>query len=86
LSELTKLTPGANGPLPNEFLEMYPEVKVVRRQGEVNAWDNAEFREAVKATNKSQIVIAGIVTDVCKWIHNFISSSTVVNKKDEYSG
>jgi isochorismate hydrolase len=44
---------------------MYPDVKVVRRMGEVNAWDNAEFRDAIKATNKSQIVVAGIVTDVC---------------------
>jgi hypothetical protein len=30
-----------------------------------SAWDNAEFREAVKATNKTQIIVAGIVTDVC---------------------
>lgn len=56
---------GPNGPLPNEFLNLYPDVKVVRRQGEVNAWDNAEFQEAVKATGKSQLIIAGIVTDVC---------------------
>lgn len=45
---------------------MYPDVSVVQRQGEVNAWDNAEFRDAIRATNKSQIIIAGIVTDVCK--------------------
>jgi nicotinamidase-related amidase len=64
--ELTWSVTGPNGPLPDEFLESYPDVKVVRRQGEVNAWDNAEFREAVKATKKSQIVLAGIVTDVCK--------------------
>ncbi|KAI0404479.1 Isochorismatase hydrolase [Xylaria palmicola] len=44
---------------------MYPDVKVVKRNGEVNAWDNEEFREAVKATNKSQLIVAGIVTDVC---------------------
>ncbi|GAW10917.1 hypothetical protein ANO14919_002540 [Xylariales sp. No.14919] len=56
---------GPNGPLPNEFLEMYPEAAVVRRQGEVNAWDNEEFRNAVKATGKSQVILAGIVTDVC---------------------
>ncbi|GAP92561.1 putative protein ycaC [Rosellinia necatrix] len=56
---------GPNGPLPNEFLEMYPNAAVVRRNGEVNAWDNEEFRAAVKATGKSQIIVAGIVTDVC---------------------
>ncbi|TRX98962.1 hypothetical protein FHL15_000304 [Xylaria flabelliformis] len=41
------------------------DVSVVKRQGEVNAWDNEEFRNAVKATGKSQIIIAGIVTEVC---------------------
>ena len=47
-----------------EILDMHPEAPVIRRGGEVNAWDNAEFREAVKATGKKQIVLAGIVTDV----------------------
>ncbi|KAJ2990593.1 hypothetical protein NUW58_g2873 [Xylaria curta] len=61
----TSAETGPNGPLPNEFLNMYPDVKVVRRMGEVNAWDNEEFREAIKATGKTQIIIAGIVTDVC---------------------
>ncbi|KAI0393163.1 Isochorismatase hydrolase [Xylariaceae sp. FL0594] len=60
---------GPNGPLPNEFLEMYPDVQVVKRQGEVNAMDNEKFRAAVKATGKSQIILAGIVTDVCKSHH-----------------
>ena len=44
---------------------MYPDAPLIQRQGEVDAWDNAEFREAVKATGKSQIIIGGIVTDVC---------------------
>ncbi|KAI1423106.1 Isochorismatase-like protein [Xylaria sp. FL1777] len=56
---------GPNGPLPDEFLELYPDVTVVKRPGEVNAWDNEDFRNAVKATNKSQLIVAGIVTDVC---------------------
>jgi hypothetical protein len=30
-----------------------------------SAWDNAAFRAAVKVTNKKQIIIAGITTDVC---------------------
>lgn len=44
---------------------MYPASPLVKRNGEVNAWDNAEFRAAVKAAGKSQIILAGIVTDVC---------------------
>lgn len=30
-----------------------------------SAWDNAEFRAALRATGKKQVIIAGIVTDVC---------------------
>ncbi|KAH9906392.1 isochorismatase [Xylariomycetidae sp. FL2044] len=56
---------GPNGPLPDEFLEWYPEAPLIRRQGEVNAWDNEDFRNAVQAANKSQIILGGIVTDVC---------------------
>ncbi|KAI9656918.1 MAG: hypothetical protein M1831_004466 [Alyxoria varia] len=44
---------------------MYPDVKVISRPGEVNAWDNPDFRAAVKATGKSQLVIGGIAADVC---------------------
>jgi isochorismate hydrolase len=46
---------------------MYPDAPLIKRQGEVNAWDNSEFRDAIRATNKSQIIMAGIVTDVCKF-------------------
>ncbi|KAF9069187.1 Isochorismatase-like protein [Rhodocollybia butyracea] len=56
---------GPNGPLPREILEMHPNAPLIKRQGEVNAWDNADFRAAVKATGKKQIIMAGIVTDVC---------------------
>jgi hypothetical protein len=30
-----------------------------------SAWDNAEFRDAVMKTGKKQVIVAGIVTDVC---------------------
>ncbi|KAF2000177.1 Isochorismatase hydrolase [Amniculicola lignicola CBS 123094] len=56
---------GPNGPLPKEMLTMYPDAPLIKRNGEVNAWDNAEFRAAVRATNKTQIIVAGITTDVC---------------------
>ncbi|KAJ4304130.1 hypothetical protein N0V88_001740 [Collariella sp. IMI 366227] len=56
---------GPNGPLPQEILDMYPNAPLIKRQGEVDAWDNVDFRNAIKATNRTQIIIAGIVTDVC---------------------
>ncbi|KAJ4985089.1 isochorismatase [Stagonosporopsis vannaccii] len=61
----TSADTGPNGPLPREILQMYPDAPLVRRQGEVNAWDNPDFRAAVKATGKRQIIVAGITTDVC---------------------
>ncbi|KAE8381818.1 Isochorismatase-like protein [Aspergillus bertholletiae] len=56
---------GANGPLPREILEMYPNSTIIERPGEVDAWDNKDFRDAVKATGKTQIILASIMTDVC---------------------
>jgi hypothetical protein len=43
---------------------MHQGAPLIRRGGEVNAWDNAEFRAAVKATGKKQIIVGGITTDV----------------------
>lgn len=55
---------GPNGPLTQEVLEMFPDAPFIRRQGEVNAWDNPDFKAAVEATGKSQVILAGITTDV----------------------
>ncbi|HEY7382729.1 MAG TPA: isochorismate family cysteine hydrolase YcaC [Beijerinckiaceae bacterium] len=56
---------GPNGPLLPEIKAMLPDAPYVRRAGEINAWDNAEFVQAVKATGRRQIILAGIVTDAC---------------------
>ncbi|KUI64512.1 Uncharacterized protein YcaC [Cytospora mali] len=61
----TSAQQGPNGLIPQEILDMYPEAPLIKRQGEVDAWDNPDFRAAIKATNKTQIIMAGIVTDVC---------------------
>ncbi|KAF9920927.1 hypothetical protein FBU30_009113 [Linnemannia zychae] len=56
---------GPNGPLMPEILEMFPNTTIIARHGEVNAWDSPEFHAAVKKTGRKQLVMAGIVTDVC---------------------
>ncbi|KAJ7083178.1 Isochorismatase hydrolase [Mycena belliarum] len=61
----TSAETGPNGPLPKEILQMHPDAPLIRRAGEVDAWDSAEFRAAVEATGKKQVILAGIVTDVC---------------------
>jgi nicotinamidase-related amidase len=61
----TSVEQGPNGPLMPELKAMFPESPCIRRAGEINAWDNALFVEAVKATRRRQLVMAGIVTDVC---------------------
>ncbi len=44
---------GPNGPLIPEIHQNAPHAKYVARKGEINAWDNPEFVEAVKATGKA---------------------------------
>ncbi|CAH0019868.1 unnamed protein product [Clonostachys rhizophaga] len=61
----TSTETGPTGPLFQEIADQYPEAPFIKREGEINAWDNAAFREAVTAANKTQIIIAGIATDVC---------------------
>ncbi|HTO57027.1 MAG TPA: isochorismatase family protein [Pseudomonadales bacterium] len=56
---------GPNGPLMPEIMESAPHAQYVPRKGEVNAWDNAAFVQAVRATGKKTLVIAGVWTSVC---------------------
>ena len=56
---------GPNGPLMPEIHQYAPHAVYVPRNGEINAWDTPAFKEAVKKTGKTKIVIAGILTSVC---------------------
>ncbi|KAI9778088.1 MAG: hypothetical protein M1839_008392 [Geoglossum umbratile] len=60
---------------------MYPGAPYIKRQGEVDAWDNPDFRAAVKATGKKQVVLAGIVTEVCKLLFRImVGSERLISK------
>jgi nicotinamidase-related amidase len=56
---------GPNGPLMPEIHQFAPHAKYVGRKGEVNAWDNADFVNAVRATGKKTLIMAGVWTSVC---------------------
>ncbi|WP_370679992.1 isochorismatase family protein [Comamonas sp. GB3 AK4-5] len=56
---------GPNGPLIPEIHANAPHAVYVARKGEINAWDNPDFVQAVKATGKKQLIIAGTITSVC---------------------
>ncbi len=61
----TSFEDGPNGPLLPELQEILPDAAFIPRPGQINAWDNDDFVKAVKATGKKQLIVAGVVTEVC---------------------
>lgn len=61
----TSFEDGPNGPMVPELKEMFPDAPYIPRPGQINAWDNEDFAGAVKATGRKQLIIAGVVTEVC---------------------
>ena len=58
---------------------MHPNAPFIKRHGEVNAWDNEEFRNAVNKLGKKQLILAGITTDVCVTFLSLCTSSEFVH-------
>lgn len=61
----TSFENGPNGVILPELKEMFPDAPFIARPGQINAWDNEDFVNAIKKTGKKQLIIAGVVTDVC---------------------
>lgn len=61
----TSFEDGPNGPLMPELRAVFPNAPYIPRPGQINAWDNDDFVQAVKGTGRRQLIFAGIVTDVC---------------------
>ena len=61
----TSFEDGPNGPLVPELKAQFPDAPFIPRPGQINAWDNDDFVKAVKATGRKQLIIAGVVTEVC---------------------
>lgn len=61
----TSLEQGPNGPIMPELKEKFSDAPYIARPGQINAWDNEDFVKAVAQTGRKQLIVAGIVTDVC---------------------
>lgn len=57
----------AQGPIIPAIAEILPEAHAarVKRPGVVNAWAYPDFRNAVLATGRKNLIMAGVTTDVC---------------------
>lgn len=61
----TSFEDGPNGPIVPELKAAFPKAPFIPRPGQINAWDNEDFVKAVKDTGRKQLIIAGVVTEVC---------------------
>ncbi|KAI8047721.1 nicotinamidase-like amidase [Gilbertella persicaria] len=56
---------GPNGPMLPELKALFPDAPYIARPGQINAWDDEDFVKAIKKIGRKQLIISGIVTDVC---------------------
>lgn len=61
----TSAETGPNGPFMPEVLKILPDAPLISRPGQINAWENTDFVEAIKKTGRKKIIMSGITTDVC---------------------
>ena len=61
----TSFEDGPNGPLVPELKAQFPDAPYIARPGQINAWDNEDFVKAIEASGRKQLIIAGVVTEVC---------------------
>lgn len=53
-----------SGPFMPEVTDLFPDHEIVDRTS-INSWVDENFREAVKATGRKKIVLAGLWTEAC---------------------
>ena len=56
---------GPNGPLIPELHQANPDAVYIPRTGQINAWDNPAWKEAIQKTGRRTLIIAGTLTSVC---------------------
>jgi nicotinamidase-related amidase len=45
-----------NGPIVPELKEIFPHAPYIPRPGQINAWDNEDFVNAIKETARTQLI------------------------------
>lgn len=56
---------GPNGPLIPEIHQYNPDAVYIPRTGQINAWDNPAWVEAIEKTGRKTLLMAGTLTSVC---------------------
>ncbi len=56
---------GPNGPLIPEIHQLNPDAVYIPRTGQINAWDNPPWVEAIEKAGRKTLIIAGTLTSVC---------------------
>lgn len=56
---------GPNGPLMPEIHALNPAAVYIPRSGQINAWHNPKWVEAIEKTRRKTLLMAGTLTSVC---------------------
>ncbi|MDX2200138.1 MAG: isochorismatase family protein [Phycisphaerae bacterium] len=56
---------GPNGPLIPEIHQYNPNAVYIPRTGQINAWDNPKWVQAIEKTGRKTLLIAGTLTSTC---------------------
>ena len=73
---------GPNGVIVPELKAVFPDVEVIRRPGVINAYRWPAFREALEATGRRKVIIAGVTDSTCL---QFPSLDMVLDGYDVYA-
>jgi nicotinamidase-related amidase len=60
----TALAPGPNGPQLKELTETFPDQEIIDRTL-INAWQDSRVHQAITASGRGKVIIAGTGLDVC---------------------
>lgn len=56
----TSFEQGPNGPLIPDLKKMFPSAPYIPRPGQINAWDNEDFVNAIKKTGKNKLFLLAL--------------------------